>query len=46
MGRKQFILKFLPGQLLTCSRLELEIYKKKGLLPKSASIRKITNKSL
>jgi hypothetical protein len=46
MGREQFILKFLPGQLLTCSKLELEAYKKAGLLPKTASIRKITKRSL
>lgn len=46
MGKEQFILKFVPGKLMVCSKLELEIYKKKGLINKNASIRKITKKSL
>lgn len=46
MGKQQFILKFLPGKLIVCSKLELEVYKKKGLINKSASIRKLTNKSI
>jgi hypothetical protein len=46
MGKEQFILKFVPGKLIVCSKLELEVYKKKGLLSKNASIRKITHKSL
>ena len=29
-----------------CSKLELEIYKNKGLIGKNISIRKLTNKSL
>lgn len=45
-GKQQFILKFLPGKLIVCSKLELEVYKKKGLINKSASIRKLTNKSI
>lgn len=46
MGKEQFILPFLRGRLLVCSKLELEVYKKKGLLSKNASIRKIIKKSL
>ena len=46
MGKEQFILPFLPGKLIVCSKLELEVYKKKGLISKSASIRKLTKKSL
>jgi len=46
MGREQFVLPFLPGKLITCSKLELAIYKKKGLINKDASIRKLTKKSL
>ena len=45
-GKQQFILKFVPGKLIVCSRLELEVYKKKGLISKDASIKKITNKSI
>ena len=45
-GREQFILKFLPGKLIICSKLELEVYKKKGLISKTASIRKLTKRSL
>lgn len=46
MGHEQFILKFSPGKLMVCSKLELEVFKKKGLISKSASIRKLTNRSL
>jgi len=28
LGKQQFILKFLPGKLIVCSKLELEVYKK------------------
>ena len=46
MGKAQFILKFVPGKLIVCSKLELEVYKKKGLISSNASIRKITNKAI
>ena len=46
MGKAQFILRFVPGKLIVCSKLELEIYKKRGLIPSSASIKKITNKAI
>ena len=46
MGKEQFILPFLPGKLIVCSKLELEIYKKKGLINKAVSIRKLTKKSI
>lgn len=46
MGKAQFILKFVPGKLIVCSRLELELYKKAGLLSKDASIRKIIRGSI
>jgi len=46
LGKQQFILPFVPGKLIVCSKLELEIYKKKGLIGKNVSIRKLTNKSI
>ncbi len=46
MGKEQFILKFMPGKLLVCSKLELEAYRKMGLISKDKSIRKITKASL
>ena len=46
LGKEQFILKFLPGKLIVCSKLELKAYQKIGLIDKNLSIRKITNKSL
>lgn len=45
-GREQYIMPFLRGRLLVCSKLELEMYKKKGLINKDMSIRRLLKKSL
>lgn len=45
-GREQYILPFLPGKLIICSKMEMEVYKKKGLISKNTSIRKLTKRSI
>jgi hypothetical protein len=45
-GREQFILPFLPGKLIVCSKLELEAYRKKGLVNNNISIRKLVKRSI
>jgi len=46
MGRKQFILPFRPGMWIVCSRLELAVYQKKGLISPRVNIKKFLKRSL
>lgn len=45
LGKQQFIMPFSDISIIVCSKLELKALKKKGLIKKQTTIRKVTKHS-